>query len=284
MFGAASVFTQADLTNWDPRRRVGKKRAHSHLSDMRQEMHANGENSRRLDDDELVGDYVCSRPDAASLVGDGISAAWALFLYSPDPNTRLPHVPGRQFDWVLEAVDGTGARFDWVLERVGGTAVRIHPGSNSHGTPVYGRMEQWAPPQDGRSAPAATRGEAVMKGGGKGGFQERHQVDVLGRSDAHKFLEACLRTWEEQPHPRGCFSQSLLDGARFPWWLYLNSTEWGRELAPQVQEFGMCWLSERNRPCFYVRGPGVDGRIDVLGSCRKPYAAVADLDSVVRFA
>ena len=88
----------------------------------------------------------------------------------------------------------------------------------------------------------------------KGGFQEIHQVDVLGRLDAQKFLEACLRTWEAKPHPRGSFSQSLLDGARFPWWLYLNSTEWGRELAVQVQEFGMCWLqAPYNRPGFYVR-------------------------------
>ena len=81
------------------------------------------------------------------------------------PNTRQQHVPGRHFGWVVEGVDGRAARFDWVLERVDGTAARIHPSSNVHGTPVYGRMEQWAPPRDRNSAPAATRGAAVMKGG-----------------------------------------------------------------------------------------------------------------------
>ena len=184
VFGAANVFTQADLASWDWRRRVSKRRAHAHLSDMRREMHANAENSRCLNDDELIGDYVCSRVDAASLVGDGISAVWGLFF-----------------------VDGSAARFDWVLERVDGTAARIHPSSNAHGKTVYGRMEQWAPPQDRNSAPAGTRG--------------------AGRRDAQKFLEASLRTWEAKPHPRGRFFQSLLDGESFPWWLYLNSTKWG---------------------------------------------------------
>ena len=69
---------------------------------------------------------------------------------------------------------------------------------------------------DGNSAPAATRGAAVLKGGGKGGFQEIHQVDVIGRRGARNFLEASLRTWEAKPHPRGHFSQSLLDGESFP--------------------------------------------------------------------
>ena len=53
---------------------------------MRQEMHANGENWRSLDDDQIIRNYVCSRPDAATLVGDGICAARGVFLFSPDPN------------------------------------------------------------------------------------------------------------------------------------------------------------------------------------------------------
>ena len=126
-----------------------------------------------------------------------------------------------------------------------------------------------------------------MKGGGKGSFQEIHQVDVVGRQDAQKFLEASLRIWKAKPHPRGSFSQSLLDGESFPWWLYLNSTEWGRELAPQVQEFGMCWLqAPYNRPGFYVRYTGGEGIIDVLSStpARRELHNVAPLNSVVSFA
>ena len=69
VFGAANVFTQADLASWDSRRRVSKRRAHAHLSDMRREMHANAENSRCLNDDELIGDYACSRPDAPRASG-----------------------------------------------------------------------------------------------------------------------------------------------------------------------------------------------------------------------
>ena len=72
----------------------------------------------------MIGGYVCSRPDAASLVGDGISAVWGRFLVSSDPNAPLnPSVPE--------------SRFDWVLERVDGTAARIHPSSSAHGAPVY---------------------------------------------------------------------------------------------------------------------------------------------------
>jgi len=205
------ILGKAALSTFNQGRRVSKKRAHNHLSGMRQQMHANGENWRSLDDDETIRNYVCSRNDAEDVIGDGICAIWGVFLFSPDPNTRLPHVPGRRFDWVLETVDNSAARFDWVLERKDGSAVRIHPGSNSHGVPVYGSLQQWAPPQDGYSAPAATRGEAV-KGSGKGGFQGIHQVDVLGRMDAKKFLKACEETWAAQPHPRTVFAKNLMDG------------------------------------------------------------------------
>ena len=111
--------------------RVSKNRAHLHLSDQRREMHANGENWRSLDDDETIRNYVCARPNAATLVGDSICAIWGVFLFSPDPNTRLPHVPGRRFDLVLETVDNSAARFVW-----DGSSVRIHPSRNSHGLPV----------------------------------------------------------------------------------------------------------------------------------------------------
>ena len=123
-----------------------------------------------------------------------------------------------------------------------------------------------------------------MKGSGKGGFTGIHQVDVLGRQDARKFLTACLETWAAQPHPRTQFAQCFLDGSRFPWWLYLNSTDWGRELAPKVKEFGMCWLLAPNRPCFYVQcWSGKSFILDVLGDNRRPFEAVADLDSVASF-
>jgi len=267
---------KAALSTFDQGKRVSKNRAHLHLSDQRREMHANGENWRSLDNDEIIRNYVCSRNDAEDLIGAGICAIWAVFLFSTDPNTRLPHVPGRRFGW-------NAARFDWILERVDGSAVRIHPGRGIHGTPVYGNLWHWPPLQDGYSAPAATRGEAV-KGSGKGGFTGIHQVDVLGRQDARKFLTACLETWAAQPHPRTQFAQCLLDGSRFPWWLYLNSTDWGRELAPKVKEFGMCWLLAPNRPCFYVQcWSGKWFILDVLGDNRRPFEAVADLDSVASF-
>ena len=209
------ILGKAALSTFNQGRRVSKKRAHNHLSGMRQQMHANGENWRSLDDDETIRNYVCSRNDAEDLIGDGICAIWGVFLFSPDPNTRLPHVPGRRFDWVLDSA----SRFDWVLEREDGSAVRIHPGSNSHGVPAYGSLQQWAPPQDGYSAPAATRGEAV-KGSGKGGFQGIHQVDVLGRMDAKKFLMALRSTqWPLLPRraptctratPRDCHAIGML--------------------------------------------------------------------------
>ena len=120
-------------------------------------MHENAENSRCLNDDELIGNYVCPRRDAASLIGDGISAVWGLFLFSSDPNTRQHNVPGRHFGWVLEGVDGRAARFDWVLERVDGTAAQIHPISNAHGTPVMAAWSSGRRPKTG-TPPLLQRG------------------------------------------------------------------------------------------------------------------------------
>ena len=120
----------------------------------------------------------------------------------------------------------------------------------------------------------------MTSGGRQGGFLVRHQVDVIGRADAERFLEASRSAWEAQPHPRSAWS--LHDGTRFPWWLYLNSTEWGRELAPRASDFGMCWLTEHDRPGFYVRASGGDGIIDPLGASTKPFRVV-NLNSVATF-
>jgi len=175
VFGSDGNFTQDNLRAWDMGRRVSNRRAHEHLRAMRTEMDAAGQRWRCLDDDELLRDYVCSRPDAAELVGGGIEQAWGAFLGSVDQNHRLaPHVPVQRFDWVLIREDNTSAR--------------IHPSSKSHGVAVHGNLDQWLTPDDWHSAPAAMRGAAVMSGGAGTAFTGRHQCDVIGRNNAQRFL------------------------------------------------------------------------------------------------
>ena len=69
---------------------------------------------------------------------------------------------------------------------------------------------------------------------------------------------------EECEHPRPPFYVDLIkDGVaqvvahglttkRFIWYLYLNSSPWGRALVPEVRFFALCWLDDRNRPGFHV--------------------------------
>ena len=267
VFGSEGNFTQDKLRAWDVGRRVSVRRANAHLKAMRTEMYAAGQKWRRLDDDELVKDYVCSRPDASELVAGGIQEVWATFLGSVDQNYRLaPHVPVQ--------------RFDWVLVREDNTAARIHPSSSSHGVAVHGRLDQWLSPDDLNAALASTRGEAVMGGGAGTAFAGRHQCDVVGRHHALNFLrDHYQQWWDEQAHPRGPFFTSIYDGAAFQWWLYFNSTPWGRDMAPLVEDVAVCWLNKPyERPAFYVRGSsGLEGVIDVAGSRPNPFIAMGDL-------
>ncbi len=62
-----------------------------------------------------------------------------------------------------------------------------------------------------------------------------------------------------------------------------STAQWGQGLVPQAQDIGIAWHMEHNRPCFYVRAPGMDGVIDVLGASRRPFSIVPDLDRVVSF-
>ena len=108
------VLNPADLGAGARRPRGSTKRLHAHLKRTREEMHAQCERSRRPNDDELVLNYVCHHPQAASLIGDGISAVWGVFLYISDPNTRddTHRVPGSSSAWIwkpLTAGDGMGA-------------------------------------------------------------------------------------------------------------------------------------------------------------------------------
>jgi hypothetical protein len=270
VFGSDGNFTQDNLRAWDMGRRVSNRRAHEHLRAMRTEMDAAGQRWRCLDDDELLRDYVCSRPDAAELVGGGIEQAWGAFLGSVDQNHRLaPHVPVQRFDWVLIREDNTSAR--------------IHPSSKSHGVAVHGNLDQWLTPDDWHSAPAAMRGAAVMSGGAGTAFTGRHQCDVIGRNNAQRFLRCYQDWWEAQPPPRRPFFWSIHDGREFQWWLYLNSTPWGRDMAPSVEDIALCWLkAPYERPAFYVRGrPSLEGVIDALGSRPNPFIAMETLPAGV---
>ena len=270
VFGSDGNFTQDNLRAWDMGRRVSIRRAHEHLRAMRTEMDAAGQRWRCLDDDELLRDYVCSRPDASELVGAGIEQAWGAFLGSVDQNYRLaPHVPLHRFDWVLIRADNTSAR--------------IHPSGKSNGVAVYGSLDQWLTPDDWHSAPASLRGKAVMSGGAGTAFTGRHQCDVVGRNGAQKFLRGYQNWWEAQPPPRCPFFRSIHEGREFPWWLYLNSTPWGRDLAPLVEDIALCWLkAPYERPAFYVRGSSsLEGVVDALGSRPKPFIAMENLPAGV---
>ena len=60
-----------------------------------------------------------------------------------------------------------------------------------------------------------------MSRGETTGLHAIHQVDALGRADPQTFLNQAWAEWQEQDEPRGTFAQSLKDGNRFPWWLFI---------------------------------------------------------------
>ena len=120
-----------------------------------------------------------------------------------------------------------------------------------------------------------------VKGHGKGKASENHSgdevvIDVISRDMANKFLNDAWDQREQEWEPRGPFYTSLWDGQRFKWWLYLNSTVWGRALMPFVTDFCLCWLNlPYNRPGFHVlTDQGNQFIIDAAGPVRKPLLQV----------
>ena len=106
--------------------------------------------------------YVASRPDVAEVIGAGITKFEFRYLYTPDWECRLFF------------------RGDFVAHRADGTCVRLHPRPwgevNPHtnvkeALPMYGRLEDWAPPEDQESTvpdslAGTDRSWRTMKSGG----------------------------------------------------------------------------------------------------------------------
>jgi len=249
----ALPFDAQALQQWD-QPRVSIKRAHDLLSRVRDQLTQNREERVDLSSSDLLWGYLCGRPDAAIIVGPGITDLYAMRLGIRDSNTHQMRV-----DFVAMHTDNAAARF--------------HPSGNSHGKAIVGDWRQWLLPDSALGiAPAETRGSVVVTGGGGEAFEGRHQADVIGRDVAKEFLQYAVRSWGERPHPRPNFYDNLYDGRRFPWWLYLNSTPWGRDLAPRVTAFYVCWLNNPyDRAGFHViAGQGEEYIIDVSGNRRIP--------------
>ncbi|MCP4244378.1 MAG: hypothetical protein GY772_27855, partial [bacterium] len=130
--GAGAVLTLADLQEYHHGgQRCSVKRAHKHLKHLREEMAPGGveadpqEWSRDITDEGWVKAYICSRPDAQELIGEGIYRVEAQFLTdSWDHNMLQP-----RFDLVL------------TLPRNGRLVhARIHPSGASHGVAVFGEL------------------------------------------------------------------------------------------------------------------------------------------------
>ena len=257
----ALPFTQQDLEQWDPSRRVSTKRAHALLAQLRAQMSAIREQRRDMTYNAVLWDYVCGHPEAANIVGPGITQLEVIALGAIDQNTR-------------------DLRHDFVISRIDGSAVRLHPSQKSAGVPAEGTIAQWLHPRNLEASPAAARGSIMVAHGGKGsgsGFVGRHQQDVLGRNDARVWLDRATKQWQESPHPRA-FSENLFDGRRFPWWLYLCSTQWGKQLAPRVTDFHLVWLRRpHNRAAFHVSCGQEEFIIDPLSNRKIPFEPLASL-------
>jgi len=121
------------------------KPRHSEVVEWMEELHASVD--RVVDGVDLTHEvrydwkrYLASRPDAAKVIGQGITRFEFRYLYT-----------------IATDSDGWFFRGDLVAHRVDGSCVRLHPrpwGEENHETrvkeaiPIYGRLEDWQPPAD----------------------------------------------------------------------------------------------------------------------------------------
>ena len=144
---------------------------------------------------------------------------------------------------------------------------------------VTGRLDDWLP--HGHDSPVLLERDAA--GVAEHGhhvarpFRNLHQVDTISRTATSEFLERNVTCWHAKQHPRGLFASDLMvhptghcDGRELKWSHYLNSTPWGRDIVLLVRAFHIVWLSDKNRPGFWISlRDGSSGTLDVLesGNC-----------------
>ena len=240
-------FLQSDLDQWK-HPKISDKAIVKLLADWSDYFTEHRYDQVDLTDNNLLWGYLCARPDARVIIGQGICDLAIMRLGSINPTTRQL------------CIEFVASRFD-------GTAARFHPAMHDFVPATIGNLAKWM----------MFDNRVFVKGRGKGSSSTNHNdddiiVDIISRADTMRFLQNEFKEWEQEWEPRRPFYTSLWDGQRFMWWLYLNGTEWGRALMPFVTDFYLCWLHVPfNRPGFHVlTDEGEQFIIDALGRGRKP--------------
>ena len=244
-------FLQTDLDRWE-HPKISDKATVKLLAEWSEYFTQHGFDQVDMTDNNVLWGYLCARPDARVIVGPGICTLAVMRLGSINPNTGQLCI-------------------DFVARRFDGTAARFHPDIKGHVPAIIGNLAEWM----------MFDNRVFVKGHGKGKASENHSgdeviIDIISRADAKQFLNDAWYQREQEWEPRGPFYTSLWDGQRFKWWLYLNSTMWGRTLMPFVTDFCLCWLNTPyNRPGFHVlTKQGNQFIIDAAGPKQKPHLLI----------
>ena len=239
-------FLQSDLDKWD-HPPVSEKAILNFLREWADYFTEHTYDQVDLTETPLLWGYLCARPDARDIVGPGICDLALMRLGSINPSTKQL------------CIEFVASRFD-------GTAARFHPGIHDFIPATFGNLATWM----------VFDSRVFVKGRGKGSSSTNNTnndiiLTIISRQDTMTWLQNELKEWENEWEPRRPFYTNLWDGERYMWWLYLNSTVWGRSLMPHVTDFCLCWLNDPlNRPGFHVlTDTGDQFIIDVLGRSKK---------------
>ncbi len=185
------IFTWEDAQAVPGWRRVGPRRAHKWLAELRESLSERQEEHMDLTDSEHYDwqGYLANHREGQAVVGAGVTTFGVRFLRGRDSNMHTN-------------------RCDFVVARCDGTAVCLHPSGKGETVPVFGSLEHWLPDAgrpdgdgegDGNAAaPAAPRGPLSTRDppGQPSGFHGFSQGDLLGRKQAFLFLEHKVHNWQ----------------------------------------------------------------------------------------
>jgi len=244
-------WTLADARALPPGRRVGRKKAHMWLSDLRHQHSHQGKIMREAFDmtfDKAYDwqGYVANHPDCENIVGPGILHFEFRFVNAMEQNKVGVHG------------DLPVYRADFIAHRADGTAVRLHPSVAKEAQIITGNLQQWrlsatpGPPPDvaeQQRAPAAARGMPPA-------WRGHNQADKMSAAFAYNWLQKYSDDWRERSHPRGQFylPVTTMEAERpFPWWLLCIGETWGQQFCDTgVDRWAACWLTRREEPAFHV--------------------------------
>ena len=149
--------------------------------------------------------YLCSLPQAWTLVRDGVTRFEGRFVNTPEPNALKLQLPEPYYSW----------RFDFVVHRSDGQCVRLHPLEGCLPSPIIGPLEPWLLPK-ATCAPT---------------HRELSPVEVISSEVAQRVLANRLFAAAQQANltPQQV-SEDLFENDWFDWVRFLMSRAFGRAL------------------------------------------------------